>query len=55
MLALIQGIILCMRALTLFCLCTLYINSVVSICLVNSVNERDLDLLNSLAKDPSFV
>jgi hypothetical protein len=25
------------------------------ICLVNSVNERDLDLLNSSAKDSSFV
>ena len=25
------------------------------ICLVNSVNERDLDLLNSLANAPAFV
>ena len=25
------------------------------ICLVNSVNERDLDLLNSLANSPGFV
>ncbi len=25
------------------------------ICLVNSVNERDLDLLNSFPKDSSFV
>ena len=25
------------------------------ICLVNSVNERDLDLLNSLAKSSGFV
>ena len=25
------------------------------ICLVNSVNERDLDLLNSSTKDSSFV
>ncbi len=25
------------------------------ICLVNSVNERDLDLLNSLAKPSGFV